>query len=298
MHAPLPALAESRLTMRQRMRENSLRMLKGLVPKGSAITMALGDAQMTAAHFEEALCRNCGTVRTEPYCGACGQGAVARFSFHDVFNEFWQSWRLFELAYVHAALRLLYVPGLIAREYVLGARKRHVHPLKLLLFAVALLVVVLGHTGYLTAGQTQLSAQMQQVADWARWSFSLGLFAVWLATMGVLRRRLHYNPVEHLVLAVYVQFVVIVLNLLNLLPLLALDSARWVPVWRQANGYYMTPLELLVVALACKQFFRLSWSQRDLLRLAAVLVLFFVTKKALLFGYGHFIQQVVLRHAG
>jgi hypothetical protein len=60
----------------------------------------------------------------------------------------------------------------------------------------------------------------------------------------------------------------------------------------------MTPLELLVVALACKQFFRLSWRQRDLLRLAAVLVLFFITKKALLFGYGHFIQQVVLRHAG
>lgn len=291
-------IAEHRPSMRQRMRETSLRMLQGLVPKGSAIAMALDDAQMTSAHFEEAVCRNCGTVRTEPFCGACGQSAVARFAMRDVFNEFWQSWRMFELAYLHAALRLLYAPGLVAREYVLGARKRHVHPLKLLLFAVALLVLVLGRTGYLTAGQTQLTAQMQLVADWARWSFSLGLFAAWVSTLCVLRRRLHYNPVEHLVLAIYVQFVVIVLNLLNLLPLLMLDAARWVPVWRQASAYYMTPLEVLVLLLACKQFFHLGWHRRDLLRLAAVLLLFFAGKKALLFGYGHFIQQVVLRHAG
>ena len=282
---------------RERIRATTRDMLRGLVPGGSAIRLAQTDAPLDDAYFEAALCRNCGIERTTSHCGACGQKAVARFSLRDVGDEAWQSWRLFELSFLHAGLRLARAPGLVAREYVLGARKRHVHPLKLLLFAVALLVMVLDRTGYLTAGQTALSAQMQLVSSWARWSFSLGLFAVLIATLLVMRRRLHYNLVEHLVLALYVQFVVIAANLVNLLPLLLLDSARWAAPWRHASAYYMTPLELLIVGVACMQFFRLHW-RRDALRIAAVLAVFFLAKKALLFAYARFIQQVVLAHAG
>lgn len=282
---------------RERIRDTSRAMLRGLVPRGSAILLAESDAPVDDAHFEAALCRNCGVERQTAHCGACGQKAVARFSMQDVGDEAWQSWRLFEMAFLHAALRLARAPGLVAREYVLGARKRHVHPLKLLLFAVALLVVLLDRTGYLTAGQTQLSGQMQLVADWARWSFSLGLFAVLAATLIVFRKRLGYNPIEHLVLAVYVQFVAITANTINLLPLLLLDATRWVVPWRQASAYFMTPLELAIVAIACKQFFRLDW-RRDTLRIAFVLVVCFLVKKALLYAYGRLIQQVVLAHAG
>ena len=283
--------------LRARIRATTRDMLRGLVPRGSAILLAQTDAPLDNAHFEAALCRNCGIEREAPHCGACGQKAVARFSPRDVWDEAWQSWRMFELGVVHAALRLARAPGLVAREYVLGARTRHVHPLKLLLFAVALLVVVLDRTGYLTAGQTTLSAQMQLVSDWARWSFSLGLFAIVAATRLVLRKRLAYNLVEHLVLALYVQFVVIVANLLNLLPLLLVDAAHWVPAWRQASAYYMTPIELAIVGIACMQFFRLDW-RRDAWRIATVLAVFFLAKKALLLAYGRFIQQVVLAHAG
>ena len=290
-------IAETGRALRNRIRDTTRDMLRGLVPRGSAIQLAQTDAPVDDAHFAAALCRNCGIERHTPHCGACGQKVVARFSLQDVGSEAWQSWRLFELSLLHAALRLARAPGLVAREFVLGARKRHVHPLKLLLFAVALLVVLLDRTGYLTAGQTQLSVQMQLVADWARWSFSVGLFAVLVATRAVLRRRLDYNIVEHLVLALYVQFVVIAANVLNLLPLLVLDAARWAAAWRQASAYYMTPLELAIVGIACAQFFRLDW-RRDGLRIAAVLVVFFLAKKALLFAYGRFIQQVVLAHAG
>ena len=58
----------------------------------------------------------------------------------------------------------------------------------------------------------------------------------------------------------------------------------------------MTPLELGIVALACVQFFRLRW-RRDALRIAAVVAMFFLAKKALLFGYALFIQHVVLAQA-
>ena len=282
---------------RQCLRQTARDMLRGLVPSASAIRLAETDAPVDDAHFEDAVCRNCGKPRDTPHCGACGQKTAARFSLRDVWQEVWQNRRLFEFPFLHAALRLARVPGLVAREYVLGARKRHVHPFKLLLFAVALLVLALEKTGYLTAGQTQLSAQMRLVADWARWSFSLGLFALLAATLAVMRRCLGYNPVEHLVLAMYVQFAVVAANTLNLLPLLFLDAVQWAAPWRRASGWYMTPLELGIVALACVQFFRLRWP-RDALRIAAVVAAFFLAKKALLFAYGRFIQQVVLSQAG
>jgi len=105
--------------------------------------LAQTDAPVDDAHFKAQVCRNCGAARGTPHCGACGQQAAARFGAQDVWLEFWQSRRWFEMPLLRAALRLLRAPGLVAREYVLGARKRHVHPLKLLLFAVALLVLLL-----------------------------------------------------------------------------------------------------------------------------------------------------------
>ena len=54
-------------------------------------------------------------------------------------------------------------------------------------------------------GPVLLGMLLGERADWARWSFSVGLFAVLVATRAVLRRRLDYNIVEHLVLALYVQ---------------------------------------------------------------------------------------------
>lgn len=270
-------------------------MLRGLVPGDSAIVMAQTDAQLDNAHFEEAVCRNCGMVRTEPHCGACGQAAVRRFSLRDVWEEFWQTFRLFELPFLQAALRLARSPGLVAREYVLGARKRHVHPLKLLLFAVGLLLLVLEKTGYLTAGQTQLSAQMQQVVAWSRWSFSLGLFAAFGASWLLFRRRLHYNLTEHLVLALYLQFVVVAANLINLLPLLLLDAGHWAASWRAATEWYMTPVELAIVAMAWMQFFRMNWRSHGV-RIALGLLLFWLLKKGLLFAYGRLIVRVVQSH--
>lgn len=281
------------LRLGQRVRQTARNVLHGLVPRASAVRLAQTGAIVDQAHFDAPVCRNCGSPRATQHCGACGQKAAKRLSLHDVWQEFWQSRRLFELSFLHAALRLFRSPGQVAREYVLGARKQHVHPLKLLLVAVAALLVLLTRTGYLTAGQTELSGQMDVVAGWARWSFSLGLIAVVVSTWTVFRRRGGYNPVEHLVLAVYVQFVVIAANALNLLPLLVLDAQRWAVSWRQAASWYMTPLELLVVAMACKQFFHLQW-RRDGLRILAVLALFYGAKKGLLLAYGRLVYQVAL----
>lgn len=268
-----------------RARAQSLRMLKGLVPQDSAIALAQSDEAMANAHFAAALCRNCGAERHAPFCGECGQKAVARFGVGDLWQELWQQWRVFEKTLAHAAIRLMLQPGTVAREYVLGARKRHVHPLTLLLFAVGALLVLLGRTGYLTAGQTELAGAMKVVVAWSRWSFSLGLFAVLAATWCVFRRRLGYNPVEHLVLAVYVQTLIVAANAVHLLPLLFLDTTHWVPLWRKAALWTMSPVEWTIVAVACRQFFRLDW-RTDAWRIALVVVVCIAIKKALLLAYG------------
>lgn len=278
---------------RERMRETTRNMLRGLVSGDSAIVMALDDAPMNAAHFEQAVCRNCGTLRSEPHCGACGQGAVRRYSLKDVWSDVRGNWDLFELAYFHSAWRLLRKPGLVAREYLLGARSRHTHPLTLLLFAVGVLMLVLNKTGYLTAGQTELSAQMKMVATWSNGSFSLGLVALFVASLLIFPRRLRYNPTEHLVLAIYLQFVVIALNVLNLLPLLLLDSTQWAVPWRSASAWYMTPIELAIIGWGWKQFFCLDW-RRHAWRIALALLVFWLVKKALLLGYARIIMWMVL----
>lgn len=297
MNQPASAIDMPRVAQwRARMRDSVYGMLHGLVPSTSAIVIAHSDEPINDAHFEEAVCRNCGKPRPEPHCGACGQKAVARLDLKDVWREFWQSWRLFEATTVKASLEMLLAPGRIAREYVLGARKRHVHPLKLLFFAVGLLLVVLSQTNYLESGQTQLAPLMKKVVSYSRWSFSLTLLAVFGASWIVFRRRLGYNAVEHLVLAVYTQFVIIGANLANLLPLLAWNTPHVVQQHRALAQWWMGPVELLIVGVAIVQFQRLKLP-RDLVRLAIALALFYALKTALLFAYGRLIVQLVLRGA-
>lgn len=275
-------------SLAQRARMQSLRMLKGLVPPASAIALAHGDEAVTDEHFAASQCRNCGAERHASFCAECGQKAVARFGIGDLWQELWQQWRVFEKTLVHAAIRLLRQPGTVAREYVLGARKRHVHPLTLLLFAVGALLVLLDRTGYLTSGQTELEGAMKVVVAWSRWSFSLGLFAVLAATWCVFRRRLGYNPVEHLVLAVYVQTLIIAANAAYLMPLLLLDTTQWVPLWRKAALWTMSPVEWAIVAIACRKFFRLDW-RADAWRIALALAVCVAIKKLLLIGYGRIV---------
>lgn len=293
-----PESARSRGQMwRAHIRARTYNMLRGLVPTESAIALADTDEPVDDAHFEQAVCRNCGAVRSEPHCGACGQKAVARLDLKDVFAEFWQAWRLFEASMVKGSLEMVKAPGSVAREYVLGARKRHIHPLKLLLFAVGFLIILLAKTRYLQSGQDELSPLMEQIVAWSRWSFTLTLLAILLASWLVFRKRLGYNPVEHLVLAVYAQFLIVAANVVNLLPLLAHNTPDWVVAHRAAARWYMSAIEIGIVALALVQFHRLRLP-RELPRLLLALVVFYLAKEGLLFLYGKAILAYVLASAG
>ncbi|GAB2511401.1 DUF3667 domain-containing protein [Lysobacter humi (ex Lee et al. 2017)] len=277
-----------------RLRDAARDAVRAMWPTRTATGVAAEAVEVDAGYFDAPVCRNCGADLVAKHCGACGQKKAARLGAGDIREEAWGSLRWFEASLVRAGLRLATHPGTVAREYALGARKAHVHPLKLLLVAVGLLIWLLGETNYLASGRAQVSEAMALVMRWSKWSFSLGIPAIWLASRAVFGRRLGYNAIEHLVLAAYAQAVVIGANVLNLLPLLWLDGA--VAAHKRAAVIYMGGLEALIVAVAFHQFFRLDL-RRDAWRLAAAVALFLALKKLFLFAYGRALIQLVLWQA-
>ena len=241
-----------------------------------------------ATHFSEPVCRNCGFEQRTPFCPACGQPKAKRFDLAAVRSEAWQGWRWFEWETLRGALRLARQPGTVAREYVLGARKKHVHPLKLLLVAIGLLLLVRAYTPYDRSTHAGMSQALALVREYGKWSFSLGIFAIFAASWLVFRRR-GFNATEHLVLAVYVHFLVIVATTLNLLPLLV--------VGREALPQMaVNAVEAIIVALAFRQFFRLQ-GRRDAALLLLAAALFAAIKWWLVVAYAHAVVRLVLSQA-
>lgn len=264
--------------------------------------MTPGHAQLAAlatpdaAHFGAPRCHNCGAALAGRYCGECGQARARRFGLRAVGGEAWQNWRLFEWDVLRSAWRLATRPGAVAREYVLGARKRHVHPLKLLLFAIGLLLLVLARSNYLEASSSRGNAAMELVRSWSNWSFSLGIVAILAASWLFFRRRGGYNLAEHLVLAVYCHFLVICASVVNKLPTLLWRSPEFLAAHKAASTWFMDGVGMLILALAFTQFFGLG-SRRDAVRLFGALLLFVGLKWMLLRLYAWLIVQIVLARA-
>lgn len=211
-------------------------------------------------------------------------------------TEIWEKLRLFELDQLLSTLRLITGPGTVARDYVSGMRKRHTHPLKLLLLAVAVLLLVLAQTRYLQPSNVQVSKVMETVRKYAEWSFSLGLAAIWLASLAGFRRCRGYNAIEHLVLALCAHFLIILANIVNQLPLLLLRSPAWLAWHKQWSRMYMDAAELGIVLLALSQFFLVDL-RRHGWRLALAGIVFIDAKKILIYLYAWPLVKLVLAHS-
>jgi hypothetical protein len=248
------------------------------------------------AHFDAATCRNCGAALATPFCGQCGQKRAGRLGVRSVGEEAWQSWRWFEMSLLKGALRMLRAPGTVAREFVLGARTRHVHPLKLLAAAIAVLLLVLGRARYLDSANRHVNQAMELVRSYANWSFSLGIVAIALASLLAFHRRGGFNRVEHLVLAAYTHFLIICASIANLLPTLWIRSPEFLVAHKRAAAAYMGAIEVAIVMLAFAQFFRIDW-RRDAWRLALAAFIFLAAKWALMRLYAWLLVKFVLAHA-
>lgn len=255
-------------------------------------------ARVEDAYFQAPVCRNCGAALHTPHCGQCGQKQASRFAWRDLRRETWEHWRLFELTSARTLWRLVTSPGYVAREYVMGRRKDHMHPLKLLVLLVALLVLMLNynrffaHFGYSSRADAQMDRIAALVQGYANWSFTLGIFAIFAASFLVFRRRLGYNTLEHAVLAVYAQILIIAANLVNLLPTLIWNAPDFIADYKTASARYLYVVKVLIVALAFKQFFLIQ-ARREWPRLAVAVLLYMAASWALLRLYAYAILQIV-----
>jgi hypothetical protein len=222
-----------------------------------------GLGTVTSAWFDAPICRNCDAPFDTPYCSQCGQKAARRFLWRDLGKESWERLRFFELRSVKTLRRLLLSPGTVAREYVMGRRTVHMHPLTLLIALVAVLVLLLaanqyfGHYGF-SGKNSDVDRMAQRVMAYANWSFSLGIVAIFAGSWILFRGRLGYNAIEHAILSVYCQNLILAVIIVNLLPTLIWRSPDFI-VWHKAVSRYSIPaIKLLIVGVAYRQFFLLD----------------------------------------
>ncbi|MGY4397418.1 mannose/fructose/N-acetylgalactosamine-specific phosphotransferase system component IID [Sphingomonas sp. UYAg733] len=173
------------------------------------------------------------------------------------------------------------------------------HPLTLLIALVAVLVLMLAANRYFglygyAGGDGDVDRMAKRVLAYANWSFSLGIFAILLGSWIVFRGRLGYNLIEHAVLAVFCQNIILAIIIVNLVPTLIWRGPEFILWHKWASQYYIFAVKLLIVAAAYKQFFLLrlrsdwprlllacgifaglSWA---LLRLYALAILWIVTR--------------------
>lgn len=258
----------------------------------------MSDSPMTAplltdAHFSAAVCHNCGQPLDSPFCPACGQKRAERFRVTTIANEAWDKVRVFDFDTLTSIGRVVVGPGRVAREFVMGARKKHVHPLKLLLIAIGVLLLVLAQSRYLDSANAQVSRAMQLIQSYGQWSFSLALLAILAASNLVFRRRLGYNFTEHLVLAIYVQFLLILVSILTLLPTLVWRAPAFLAAHKAYSYWHLDPVAMLIVGVAFQQFFLLDLKHQWLRLLLAVL-LFAGIKWLLLQGFALLLVKLVM----
>jgi hypothetical protein len=88
-------------------------------------------------------CDNCGTERTDAFCGHCGQKARPRNpTSHDILHELTHEMLHVDGRIFRSVRELLTGPGLLTLEYFEGRRVRWVSPIRLyLIFSVAYFVL-------------------------------------------------------------------------------------------------------------------------------------------------------------
>lgn len=271
------------------------------VPIGAA--GAKQPTRLEHAYFEAAVCRNCGAALDTPFCSQCGQKKARRFAWRDLRRETWEHWRLFELTSASTLWRLVTSPGYVAREYAMGMRKRHMHPLKLLLLMVAALVLMLARNRYFEhfsqfrGADTPVAQMAALVQGYANWSFTTGIIAVFAGSYLVFRGRLGYNAIEHAVLAVYCQILVIAVIVLNLVPTLVWTSPDFIRAYKSASAQYLYAFKILIVAVAYRQFF-LVQLRREWPRLLAAVIVYLACSWLIVRVYANAVLYIVKAQLG
>lgn len=243
--------------------------------------------------FQTENCLNCGSKLQGAYCGTCGQKRAQRLGTREVKDLAWEQVRRFEFSFLRACARVCLNPGRCAREFVLGARVRNIHPFKLYLSVVVILLLVLARINYLATDDANMARAYALVQQYSKWSFSIGIIALFLSTCLIFWRKSRFNWVEHLVLATYVHAVVLILAIISMSPLLLVADPELIRAHRAAAARYLMPVEFVIVFYAVMQFFVLDW-RRQWWWAGICAITYIVLKSSLIWLYARVVVWAVL----
>lgn len=84
------------------------------------------------------ICKNCGNTFEGKYCNQCGQKITAdRFTLKEILHNFFHNFTHLDTGILYLAKELYIKPGIVAKEYIQGKRKKYFNPLQYLIIVVA-----------------------------------------------------------------------------------------------------------------------------------------------------------------
>jgi uncharacterized protein DUF3667 len=83
-------------------------------------------------------CKNCGRIFEDNYCPNCGQTAhIHRYSIKHILHDFFHTFTHVDSGILFLMKELTLRPGIVAREYIEGKRKKYFSPMQYLLLGIA-----------------------------------------------------------------------------------------------------------------------------------------------------------------
>ncbi len=109
-------------------------------------------------------CKNCEAALAGPYCSQCGQKALTeRITLKYILKSVLETLTNVEEGFWYTLRALLTRPGIVAREYLEGRRKRYYHPVRYLFILVTVVTVITLVSGVYDLQQSEI-LQMQNDA--------------------------------------------------------------------------------------------------------------------------------------
>jgi hypothetical protein len=96
-----------------------------------------------ATERKEKNCLNCGATVVGRYCHVCGQENVeTKETFWHMVTHFFYDITHFDGSFFVTAKWLLFKPGFLSKEYMLGRRKKYLHPVRMYVFTSAVFFLI------------------------------------------------------------------------------------------------------------------------------------------------------------
>jgi hypothetical protein len=238
-------------------------------------------------------CANCETAFDSKFCPDCGQKAdVHRIKIKTVLHDLFHAFTHADKGFLLLVKELVTKPGIVAREFVEGKRKRYFSPLSFLVITSAVFAYVSHTTGYMDAltggtqrtGSPRVSEEMKEVFEIVRTSgktLTLLLIAPLFAFLSWLFFiRSKYNYAENFVLNAFLFGEAAILRLVVFIPIFFI-----VPEYTsKITWYFYEPVFLLYMIVAFRQFYRQNLFL-TIVKAIFVRVLFIVLFWFLILGY-------------